>query len=162
MGNIDDVENTKDLDSDNSLGGKPKVPQGKDTTKHKVKSAIVLESDDSFGGTPKVLQGKDPKVKSTTVLRSDNSLDCTHDVLQGKNSGSKKKQKQKQKRKKQAAALKALEESILKIAEGNDKATKKGKDGKSKSKNNKKKENNRWIKDLPKDYRQALSKLLKS
>ncbi|NEP13882.1 MAG: hypothetical protein F6K14_27520 [Symploca sp. SIO2C1] len=122
-----------------------------------VESATVLPKDDSIGGEPDVkdatTSGMEDNVKSTTILRSEDSFCGKPDVLHGKDS----RRKKKKKRKKEAAALKALEENILRIAKRYDKA-KKSKDRDSKSK----KKKNRWIKDLPKDYRKAISRFMKS
>jgi len=92
-------------------------------------------------------------VQSATVLRSEESFGGTPDVLVG-SSGRRKKKK----RKKQAAALKPFEKAVFKAAEKYDKATKEYRDRHSRS--NKKKKNG-WIKDLPKNYGKAMSKLMK-
>ncbi|NEQ70125.1 MAG: hypothetical protein F6K21_32470 [Symploca sp. SIO2D2] len=92
-------------------------------------------------------------VQSATVLRSEESFGGSPDVLLGSAPGKKKK-----KRKKQAAALKPFEKAIFQQAKRYDEATKVYKDRHSKS--NKKKKNG-WIKDLPKNYSKAMSKLMK-
>ncbi|NEP13881.1 MAG: hypothetical protein F6K14_27515 [Symploca sp. SIO2C1] len=94
------------------------------------------------------------EVKSATVLRSEESFGGEPDVLVGSSSGRKKKKK----RKKQAAGLKPIEKAVFKAADKYDKATKEYRDRHSKS--NKKKKNG-WIKDLPKNYSKAMSKLMK-
>ena len=94
-------------------------------------------------------------IKQVTVLRSEKSFGGAPDVLYGSDSGGRKKKK---KRKKQAAALKPLEKATFKLAKRYDEATKTYKERHSKS--NKKKKNG-WLKDLPKNYSKAMSKLMK-
>ncbi len=122
-----------------------------------VESTTVLPKDDSISDEPDLKDatkgGMEDNVKSTTILRSEDSFGGKPDVLHGKDSRRKKKKKRKQK----AAALKTLEKSILRIVKKYD-MEKKSKDRDSKSK----KKKNRWIKDLPKDYRKAISRLIKS
>ena len=93
-------------------------------------------------------------VQSATVLRSEESFGGQPDVLLGSGSSKRKKKK----KKKQAAALKPFEKAIFQTAKRYDDATKEYRDRHEKS--NKKKKNG-WIKDLPKNYGKAMSKLMK-
>ena len=93
-------------------------------------------------------------VKDAVVLVSDEDFGGEPQSLTGSSMGRKKKKK----RKKQAAALKPTEKAVFKLAKRYDEASKVYKDRHSKS--NKKKKNG-WIKDLPKNYSKAASKLMK-
>jgi|GEM_PF-1058241 len=145
----DDVESVIHVSSD----AKTDATQDEDTTKGDVKNAIQVSSKSKIN----VLQVKDTtkgNVESATVLRSDNSFGGKPDVLLGSSS----KRRKKKKRKKQSAALKPYEKVVFKLAERYNKATKEYRDRHSRS--NKKKKNG-WIKDFPKNYSKALSKLMK-
>ena len=93
-------------------------------------------------------------VKRVTVLESEDSFGGEPEVIYGSDSGRRKKRKIK----KQSRGLKGTEKAVFKLAERYDKATTEYKDRHSRS--NKKKKNG-WIKDLPKNYSKAMSKLMK-
>jgi len=93
-------------------------------------------------------------MERVTVLRSDESFGGEPDVLYGSSSGRRKKKK----KKKQAAALKPYEQATFKLAKRYDNATKVYRERHEKS--NRKKKNG-WLKDLPKNYSKAVSKLMK-
>ncbi|MDJ1175540.1 hypothetical protein [Roseofilum capinflatum] len=90
------------------------------------------------------------KAKSVVVLESDEDFGGEVHTLEGR-SPKKKKKKKKQ-------DLKGPEKMVFKMAKQFDKATSEYRDRHEKS-NEKKK--NGWIKDLPKNYTKAASKLLK-
>ncbi|NEP08146.1 MULTISPECIES: hypothetical protein [Okeania] len=90
-------------------------------------------------------------VKSVTVLQSDDDFGGSPETLYGKSPKSTKKKK-----KKQARALKPYEKMVFSMAKSYDKASKEYRDRHEKS--NKKKKNG-WIKDFPKNYNKAMSKL---
>jgi len=100
------------------------------------------------------LIGMSGDIKKATILQSDNDFGGIPTTLDGDRVGRKKKKK----RKKQSAALKPLEKAIFKQAKKYDEATTLYKERHSKS-NSKKK--NGWIKDFPKNYAKAMSKLMK-
>ncbi|NEQ72509.1 MAG: hypothetical protein F6K23_05130 [Okeania sp. SIO2C9] len=90
-------------------------------------------------------------VKSVTVLQSDDDFGGSPETLYGKSPSSKKKKK-----KKQSRSLKPYEKMVFSMAKKYDKASKEYRDRHEKS--NKKKKNG-WIKDLPKNYSKAMSKM---
>ncbi|MDY7006749.1 MAG: hypothetical protein SWX82_23195 [Cyanobacteriota bacterium] len=90
-------------------------------------------------------------IKSVTVLQSDDDFGGEPETLYGKSPERKKKKK-----KKQSKALSPLEKSIFKMAKMTDKATTQYRERHEKS--NRKKKNG-WIKDLPKNYNKAASKM---
>lgn len=94
-------------------------------------------------------------VKKAIVLRSEEDFGGDPDVILGSDSGRRKKKK---KIKKQAKGLKPVEKAVFKLSDRYDRATTEYRDRHSKS--NKKKKNG-WIKDLPKNYSKAMSKLMK-
>ncbi|MEB3230624.1 MAG: hypothetical protein VKJ64_06430 [Leptolyngbyaceae bacterium] len=93
-------------------------------------------------------------IKKATVLQSDDDFGGVPTTLDGDVIGKKKKKKMK----KQSSGLKPIEKAIFKQAKKYDEATTLYKERHSKS-NSKKK--NGWIKDLPKNYSKAMSKLMK-
>ncbi|WP_318700463.1 hypothetical protein [Roseofilum sp. SID2] len=96
----------------------------------------------------------DGEVKKAVVLQSEEDFGGTPTTLDGGYIGGKKKKK----KKKQSSALKPSEKAVFKLAKRYDEASKEYRDRHEKS--NKKKKNG-WIKDLPKNYNKAMSKLMK-
>ncbi|NES92125.1 MULTISPECIES: hypothetical protein [Okeania] len=90
-------------------------------------------------------------VKSVTVLQSDDDFGGAPSTLYGKSA-----KRKKRKKKKQARALKPLEKAVFRTAKMYDKSTKEYRDRHERS--NRKKKNG-WIKDFPKNYSKAMSKL---
>jgi hypothetical protein len=95
-------------------------------------------------------------LKRVVVLRSDDEFGGDPDVIYGSDGGGRRRKKRKIK--KQSSGLKPIEKAIFKLSQKYDKATTEYKERHSKS--NKKKKNG-WIKDLPKNYTKAMSKLMK-
>ncbi|NES66772.1 MAG: hypothetical protein F6K24_16680 [Okeania sp. SIO2D1] len=90
-------------------------------------------------------------VKSVTVLQSDDDFGGAPETLYGKSAKRKKKKK-----KKQSRALKPYEKMVFSMAKKYDKASKEYRDRHERS--NRKKKNG-WIKDFPKNYSKAMSKM---
>ncbi|MDY7006750.1 MAG: hypothetical protein SWX82_23200 [Cyanobacteriota bacterium] len=90
-------------------------------------------------------------IKSVTVLQSDDDFGGDPETIYGKSP-----KKKKKKKKKQSSALKPYEKAVFKTAKMYDKATTTYRERHEKS--NRKKKNG-WIKDFPKNYSKAMSKM---
>jgi len=153
MGVSDNVEDTTVSESEDSLDAKPDVLQSEKPTVGELKSVIKV----SGNGKINVSKSKNTargEVEKATVLRSEKSFGGKPDVVIGSSSGKKKKKK----KKKQSSALKPWEKAVFRLAKRYDEASSVYRRRHEKS--NKKKKNG-WLKDLPKNYGKAMSKLLK-
>ncbi|NER19236.1 MAG: hypothetical protein F6J86_03205 [Symploca sp. SIO1B1] len=153
MGASDNVEKTTVSESEDSLDIQTDVPQSEDPTVGEGKRVIKV----SGNGKINVSKSKNTargEVEKAIVLRSEKSFGGKPDVVIGSSS----RRKKKKKKKKQSSALKPWEKAVFRLAKRYDEASSVYRRRHEKS--NKKKKNG-WLKDLPKNYGKAMSKLVK-